>query len=130
MKVDYIKGYDPSNPKVSLLRLYEFSVAEVNDLMKIFTQLADKTIFEFELNEMPCISSIKRINLTLKVSNKDIGISQISEKSFISNLSPAGWLDAKELPQPFSEDNITKGYQWLYDLNSEIDFFLSKDGRW
>lgn len=130
MKIEYIEEFNSDNPTDSLLRLYDFNLVEANELIAVFKNLADKSVLEFKLNELSCIDSINGIELTLQVGKKDIGITKILEKSFICNLSPSGWSNAIELTKPFTGSTITNGYQWLYDLNTDIDFLLSTDGRW
>ncbi|MCP4722311.1 MAG: hypothetical protein GY860_22855, partial [Desulfobacteraceae bacterium] len=99
-------------------------------LLDIFTALSNGQMSEIELSSLSFVCPIADVSLLLKVGMKDKGISQISEQSFECILSITGWENARYLTEPFCDSNHLHGYQWLYDLNADMDLLLSTDGKW
>ena len=130
MKIDFLKEYDSTNPKDSIFRIYDFNSEEVNKLLVIFSELVEGKVQESDLKDYSFIRSVGGINLVLKLGSNDIGVFQISELDFVCTLSKAGWENAIDLALPFSESEGINGYQWLYDLNTDIELLLSSNGKW
>jgi hypothetical protein len=125
MKIDYVEHSDPAHPEDSILRIYDFDATEATELKDLFRKLADGRIKEIELTSLPFIYPIEGIKLILRSGQQDDGISQISQNAFLCVLSPSGWIGAMNLTHP----NMI-GFNWLYDLETDIDFLLSKNGGW
>jgi hypothetical protein len=70
---------------------------------------------------------IENINcsLVLKISKIDEGITEIGKDKFACNLTVGIYSKMIALIEPFCESQIY-GYQWLYDLNTPIDFCFQK----
>lgn len=67
--------------------------------------------------------------LVLRLSSIDYGISQKDEKSFVCNLSTSGYKNAINLIQHLLQNEMN-GFQLLYDIDTPIEFLLSKDAKW
>lgn len=71
----------------------------------------------------------KEIRLEMRLSSLDIGISKINEMGFVCNLSASAYMNAINLIEQLLKDEMN-GFQWLYDIDTPIDFLLSKDAKW
>jgi hypothetical protein len=130
MKIDFIEKYNPNYPNDSIFRIYEFDSAEATSLQNIFAELNEGKIKEFELEKLPFVHSVDGSSLILRCTTQDEGIAQSSSKRFVCKLTKNGWGKAKDLIQPFCKPNIHNGFQWLYDINTNIDLLLSINGNW
>jgi hypothetical protein len=130
MKIDFLKEYDLANPKDSIFRIYDFNSEEVKRLVGLFKELAEGNVSEIDLGNCTFIGSIGGVNLVLRLGSDDRGVFQMSELEFVCSLSKKGWENAIDLAQPFSEYDDRNGYQWLYDIDTEIDLLLSSNGKW
>jgi hypothetical protein len=125
MKIGYVEHVDPAHPEISILRIYDFIATKATALKDVFRKLSDGTIGEIELTRLPFICPVEGIKLILISGQQDDGISQISQNAFLCALSPSGWLEAMNLKHP-----KMVGFNWLYSLETDIDFLLSKNGGW
>jgi len=130
MKIEFLKEYNSANPKESIFRIYDFNSGEIKKLVVIFSELANGKVSEIDLRNQTFINPVGDVNLVLQLGSIDKGIFKRSENVFVCSLSKAGWENAIDLVQPFAESEDINGYQWLYDLNSDIDFLLSRNGKW
>jgi hypothetical protein len=58
----------------------------------------------------------------------DKGITTSDDKNFVCDLTIKKYKEVVFLMEPF--DKETDGYQWLYDLDTPIDFLFSPGGTW
>ena len=130
MKIEFLTNYDSSNPKDCIFRIYDFNSEEVKKLVVIFREVAEGVTPEIDLGHQNFICPIGGVTLELRLGSIDEGIFQISDNDFLCTLSKSGWENAIDLAQPFVESENINGYQWLYDLNSNIEFLLSRNGKW
>jgi hypothetical protein len=71
----------------------------------------------------------KEVRLELRLSNKDYGISQENEMSFVCNLSTSAYKNAINLIEQLLRNEMN-GFQWLYDIDIPVEFLVSKDAKW
>lgn len=71
----------------------------------------------------------KEVRLELRLSNKDYGISQKNEMSFVYNLSASAYKNAINLIEQLLINEMN-GFLWLYDIDIPVEFLLSKDAKW
>ncbi len=111
-----------------LVRLFDFDRIQANK----FRQEIQLTIIEegqsLDLRKLEFIEPLN-CNLTLRLANTSIGITTSDKTNFICDLTLSEYEDMVNLLKPFCvEDN--NGYQWLYDINTPIDFLFSPGGTW
>jgi hypothetical protein len=110
------------------VRLYDFDSFEAEK----FRQLVNQTIItnekQLNLSNIEFIQS-RNCKLTLRISDEDLGISTSNKKKFYCDLTINGYKQLLVLLIPFCKKE-TKGYQWLYDIDSNTDFLFSPGGTW
>jgi hypothetical protein len=111
-----------------LIRLFDFDKTEAEK----FKQAIRKTIMEenqsLELSDLDFIQSVN-CSLTLRISKDDKGITTEDQHTFICDLTKKGYQKIISFVEPFcNKDN--DGYQWLYDINTPIEFLFSPSGEW
>jgi hypothetical protein len=129
MKIEYLTQTNPAHPKDSILRILDFDSSEACQFRAILSKLADGSITKTDLSGIPFIAAIADCHLVLNVGLSDKGIIVHSENTFECILTKNSWEDAVGLVEPFCEGNLS-GYQWLYNLNTNIDFLFSPSGDW
>lgn len=111
-----------------LVRLFDFDEQQAI----IFLQAIQQTILTenvvLDLNTIEIIEPIN-CNLIFRINDTDIGITTIDNKTFFCDLSITAYMKIIELVGTLCNKSIS-GYQWLYDLNNEIELLFSKDGQW
>jgi hypothetical protein len=126
MKLDFIPNINEFGE--SIVRLYEFNKS---DAMK-FRQAIQHTIIEnkkpLELINLEFIES-RNCYLSLYIADENRGIYQSKKVNFFCFLTIEGYAQIVSLLKPFCEKE-TKGYQWLYDIDTPIDFLFSPGGTW
>jgi hypothetical protein len=64
-----------------------------------------------------------------RIAEEDEGIITINDINFFCELPIAGYEQMLFLMEPFCTID-TKGFQWLYDINSQTDFLFSPGEIW
>jgi hypothetical protein len=128
MKLQYLHDGSPDCP---IIRLFDFSLEEICKIYRFFDNLANESDEQIELSDQPWIERVNNCSLSLHLSEEGKGIIQMNNTlSFACVLTQKGWINVKELTQPFCEheprDNT---FQWL-DETSNISLLLSYSGRW
>jgi hypothetical protein len=116
-----------------LLRLYDFSLAEAQQLLAVAELLASGGSLAVPLHLAPFVAADSSCHLTLRVSAADLGIIRVSDTAFVCELSQAGWSDFASLVQPFTVDALDDGFQWLLgglSTGHRPALLLSPSGRW
>lgn len=121
MKVEFIKninGYDEH-----AIRLSDFNSSQA----VMFLGTVDHLIRHSEASIcLTKLNFIQPVNccLTLRTSEEDLGISTSDNMNFFCDLTSKTYHDIKGLVQPFCTKE-SKGYQWLYDIDTPIGFLFS-----
>ena len=109
-----------------IMRLYDF---EKNQAKK-FRQEIQQTIIEkgqsIDLTKLEFIETIN-CQLTLRIAYADIGITASDRNEFVCDLSICGYENMISLIEPFCS-KASDGYQWLYDIDTPIEFLFSPRG--
>jgi hypothetical protein len=126
MKLDYIDKINEYGDHI--VRLYDFDKAEA---IKFRNTLQHTIIINQQHLDLTVIDFIEARNctLTLRISEEDEGIITSNKKQFYCNLTTKGFEQMILLLEPFC-NRETKGYQWLYDIDSSTDFLFSPGGTW
>lgn len=126
MKLDYISNFNEYGD--SIVRLYEFNRSEA----ELFQQAIQNTLVEnrnsLDLSSLSFIQT-RNCNLTLCIADEDIGIVSADNQHFVCELTHSGYVKLISTLAPFCNKE-TKGFQWLYDIDSNIDFLFSPAGTW
>ena len=111
-----------------LVRLYDFDQIQADKFRKTIQQTLIDQGRQLSLNEIDFIESVN-CSLTLRISEKDLGIKSNDNSTFFCDLTSNGYENMINLIEPFcKKDN--DGYQWLYDIDSPIEFLFSPSGEW
>ncbi len=126
MKLDYIDKINEYGDHI--VRLYDFDKAEA---IKFRNTLQHTIIINQQHLDLSAVDFIEARNCTLilRVSEEDEGIITSNKKQFYCNLTTKGFEQMILLLEPFCNKE-TKGYQWLYDIDSSTDFLFSPGGTW
>lgn len=111
-----------------IIRLFDFDAHEAT---KFSNSIYETIIVRRESLDLGQLDFIRPINckLILRIADLDLGILSIDENNFVCELSLDGYLHMVDLIAPFTQLD-SHGYQWLYDLNCEIEFLFSPLGTW
>ena len=67
--------------------------------------------------------------LDFVISTNDNGIIQLGKKKFSCQLTRGAYREMEYIVKELLKNKL-EGFQWLYDLDTSIDFLLSKDAKW
>ena len=114
-----------------LIRLYDFNQV---DAKRLHDAIMTNLIEQEQVVHLAALDFIESVNctLTLTIASQDQGIRQVGHGAFECAMSLDGYRQMNALIQPFIDEPRT-GYQWLYDLESDVtpfEFLLSPSGRW
>ena len=126
MQLDYIDNINEYSDNI--VRLNDFNSIEADKFRKIVQQTI---VFEKKQLDLSTIDFIEARNcrLTLRISEKDEGITTSDIEQFFCDLTITGFEKMIALPDQFCKKE-TKGYQFLYDIDSQTDFLFSPAGSW
>lgn len=104
-----------------LVRLYDFDTSQAGSLLEAMqnTVILGQPLNLGELSFITCVNC----NMVLLPSDEDTGISYIGKNTFACSLTLTGFERMHRLIQPFTKK--TNGYQWLYELDNDIDFLFA-----
>lgn len=126
MQLDYIENINEYGDNI--VRLYDFNKAEATK----FRQAIQETIItkqqSLKFTTLDFVQS-RNCNLTLRITDKEEGISRLDKINFFCDLTIEGYKQMVLLLEPFCNKE-TKGYQWLYDIDNQTDFLFSPSGTW
>lgn len=126
MKLDYIEPINEYGD--DFVRLYDFGKAEAIKFRDLVTQflIIDKTYLDLSTVEF---IELRNCNLILRLSDTDEGIRTRDRVNFYCDLTLERYEDMIKLLKPYCERE-TKGYKFLYDLDTLTDFLFSPGGTW
>lgn len=126
MNLDYIDKTNEYGD--NMVRLYNFDKAEA---IKFRDAIQQTIIVNKKLLPLTTLDFIQVRNcyLTLRISDEDEGITTNDKVNFVCDLTLEGYKQMVLLLEPFCKKE-TKGYQWLYDIDSQTDFLFSPGGTW
>jgi hypothetical protein len=126
MQLDYIDHYNEYDDNI--VRLYDFDMAEANKFRQIVQQSILVNMKTLNLASIDFIDA-RNCNLTLRISEEDEGITTENNVEFYCDLTTNGYRQMIILLEQFCSKE-TKGYQFLYDIDSHTDFLFSPAGTW
>ncbi|PKP48908.1 MAG: hypothetical protein CVT94_06960 [Bacteroidetes bacterium HGW-Bacteroidetes-11] len=126
MQLDYIDEINEYGDNI--VRLYDFDSAEAEKFMKIVHETLVLNKKSLDLSSIKFIVA-RNCRLTLRIADEDEGISTSDKMQFYCDLTIAGYKQMIGLLEQFCNKE-TKGYQFLYDIDSQTDFLFSPAGTW
>jgi hypothetical protein len=126
MKLDYIHNINVHGDNI--VRLYDFDMAQAEKFRNALHQIIIINKTDLKLSSINFIES-RNCRLTLRIATEDLGISTTDQVNFFCDLTPGGYSQMVTLLAPFCKRE-TKGYQYLYDVDSSTDFLFSPAGTW
>ena len=126
MELDYIENFNEYGDNI--VRLYNFDKLQAIQFCQILHQNIIVNKKQLDLATIDFIQA-RNCNLILRVSDTDEGITSIDNKVFYCDLTIRAYEQMLLLLEPFCKKE-TKGYQWLYDIDSLTDFLFSPSGTW
>lgn len=124
MKLDYTGAINEYGD--NMVRLYDFGKSEATLFRNIVKQslLNDQT--DLDLSTIEFIE-LRNCNLILRLAEVDEGIRTLDNIHFFCDLTTEGYEKMMATLEPFTKRE-TKGYQYLYDVDSLTDFLFSPGG--
>jgi hypothetical protein len=126
MQLDYIDNFNEYGE--SIIRLYDFKSSEAIKFQQAIQHTVISKKMQLELTTLDFIQS-RNCNLTLLISVEDTGIISSDNTHFFCNMTIKGYEQMVLLLEPFCKKE-TKGFQWLYDIDTPTDFLFSPSGTW
>lgn len=128
MKLEYLADGSPDCP---LIRLYDFTPLEAEQLHEKLSALADGTLTRLELHTLSFIEVIGDCQLTLIRRGWDQAIIRMARPTqFECGLTAGSWENMAALVEPFTED--ASGFQWLNGTPGKAKLLLTVlvSGQW
>lgn len=126
MKLEYIPYGSPDCP---LIRLYDFTPAEAEQLRVAVVKLASGESPRVQVHRLPFVESIRGCRLSLCLRSWFQSTIKISEPADFECGFPAEvWDDIAGFIEPFAQGS--GGFQWLAGAPGEATLLLSVDGKW
>lgn len=123
MQLDFIDNINEYGD--NMVRLYDFDRSEAILFRDVLLHLIEKK-GQFPLVNCEFIEP-RNCYLTLRVANIDEGIVSDDNVNFFCYMTLDGYRNMVKILEPFCVKE-TKGYQYLYDIDSLTDFVLSPAG--
>jgi hypothetical protein len=118
----------PDSPECPLVRLFNFSSAEVTRLQSVIAELATNRVDRVPVHEMPGTFSIDGFELVLILLDWDQGLVCVGPSLFRCGYTAGTWDNVDGLIDPFLSGS--SGYQWLAGGPGEPGLLLSVSGEW
>jgi len=126
MQLDYIDKINEFGDNI--VRLYDFDSSQANKFQQLIKQTIVIDKKPLDLSTIDFIQA-RNCNLILRISDEDAGILRSGKHKFFCDLTIEGYEHMVSLLEPFCKKE-TKGYQWLYEIDSQTDFLFSPGGTW
>jgi len=133
MKLEFIKdtailGHFSDEVNDQLIRLYDFDAAEAEKFCDSIQHVIINNNQILDLTSLDFIEAVN-CNLVLQLFETNEGINTGDNINFTCDLTIAGYLNIIKLCTPFCQ-NKSRGFAWMYDIDTPIDFLFSPHGTW
>lgn len=125
MKLEYLPDGSPDCP---LIRLYDFTPAEVRQLRLAIAGLATGATQSVAVHELPIVEPIRGCRLTLVRQKWDGAVVERGPNQFECGFTADTWDNVAGLIEPFVD--CSTGYHWLAGVPGEASLLISADGLW
>lgn len=125
MQLDYLPDGSPDCP---LIRLFDFSPAEVARLGAAIADLASGRAERVAVHDLPGVVPVRACKLVLLRRPWDQAVARVGPSAFECGFTAATWDNVAGLVEPFAAGG--RGHQWLAGSPGEASLLLSDCGRW
>ena len=125
VRLEYLPEGSPDCP---LIRLFDFTPAEVAALGMAVAELAAHRTNWVAVHRLPGIISVGRCELTLLRRDREQAVVRVGPTAFECRFTTDTWEQVAEQISPFAEG--AEGYQWLAGAPGEVSLLLSATGLW
>lgn len=126
MRLDYLAA-ESSDWRV--LRIYDFTPTEANELHRAIAALASGAAGRIEVDRMPFVEPAGGCRLALVNRPWDQGVVRRGGPTeFECGFTPRTWDEVAGLVEPFALGTV--GFQWLAGTPGEAPLLLSTCGAW
>ncbi|MDG1147719.1 MAG: hypothetical protein P8N52_05375 [Crocinitomicaceae bacterium] len=126
MKLDYIDELNGFGD--NMVRLFDFDMAESILFRDALINFISSDSIYLKLADLEFVEP-RNCTLVLFKSNEDEGIISEDDENFFCALTVEKYQNMIQLLAPFCKKE-TKGYQFLYEVDSLTDFLFSPAGTW
>jgi hypothetical protein len=126
MNLDFIDNLNEYGENV--VRLYNFDKSQAIQFRDLIENTIVKNKQKLDLSKIDFIEC-RNCNLILGLFKTDEGIFSKDNKTFYCALTLEGYQKMLKLLIPFCQKE-TKGYQYLYEIDTLTDFLFSPAGTW
>lgn len=128
MKISLIKEYNSDHLEDQIVCLHDFDNKDLMELRNAFLTVCDGQVVI--LSEQRYIEdSDCRLILSLSVDNE--GLKELSVNLYNCFLSKSEYQRIVNEIGSFAQNGYDENtYLWLYDINTPIDFLLSRNCKW
>ena len=126
MTIDFIPNIN--NYGEHVVRLYAFDKIEAERFRKALHQVVLVEKQPLDLLTLLFVEA-RNANLILRIAEEDEGISTENGQVFYCDLTLESYEKMEKLVQPFTTKD-TVAFQWLYDVDTEIDLLFAPAGTW
>ncbi|MBV7440108.1 hypothetical protein KRX57_01605 [Weeksellaceae bacterium TAE3-ERU29] len=124
MKIRVFENYNKEYPEDKIVCLNTYSENDITQFIVFIKNVIKNPNLEHNLSKENFIDS--DINLFFQLDEKDVGIEK-KQGNYICKLTLTAYENIIEL---LYKDDLSKGYQWLYDTLSQYELLLSNKCKW
>lgn len=125
MELDYLENVNEFDEHV--IRLYNFNQQEAIQFRNLISEVIE---YNRKINlEKTDFITPRNCNLILGLFGSDEGIFTKDNETFFCALTKETYQNILEILEPYCTQN-KRNYQYLYDLDNQINFLLAPDGTW
>jgi hypothetical protein len=121
MKLEFLKNINEYDEHA--VRLSDFNSAQATLFHNSLVHFISNKNNYLDVSALDFITPVN-CRLILRITSEDIGISTTDRVNFFCDLTLGTYRVMEDLLKPFSGKE-SKGYQWLYDIDTPIGFLLS-----
>ncbi|MFT4576023.1 MAG: hypothetical protein ACI9SI_000940 [Polaribacter sp.] len=126
MELDYIENVNGLDENV--VRLYNFDMAEAIKFRALIKDVIIDKKKRLDLSEVDFITP-RNCNLLFGLFNSDEGILTKDNETFFCVLTMESYVNMITLLEPFCKKE-SRGFQYLYDVDSPTDLLFSPTASW
>ncbi|CAM1349411.1 hypothetical protein [Tenacibaculum insulae] len=126
MELDYIENVNGLDENI--VRLYNFNKTEAIKFSALIKDVIIDKKQKLNLAEVDFITP-RNCNLILGLFKSDEGILTKDNQTFFCVLTLNGFVNMLKLIEPFCKKE-SRGFQYLYDIDTPTDFLFSPSASW
>ncbi len=126
MELDYIENVNELDENV--VRLYNFDMAEAIKFRDLIKDVIIDKKKKLDLSEVDFITP-RNCNLIFGLFTSDEGILTKDNETFFCVLTLESFVNMIKLMEPFCQKE-SRGYQYLYDVDTPTDLLFSPTASW